>query len=314
MNTDNSTGPLNSPVCQRDYWFWVINGVIDLVIIAGNGLVIYFIATRPSLRETTGNWFVLSLAFVDFLIGVFTVPTLHLCSFWLHCNMKIFIIFYELLMFISVGNLCAMALDRYISICYPLQYTAIMTHSLVIKVISVGWGVPGLMSFTPVFWRFSRNIKLIHLAEQVYRAIAVSLFVILPCICLLLTYVRILCIARRISKQTSSQKMHLELNDISVGDNHKNSKSRRNTRNRIRQDRNASIKIIGAVIILFVFCWVISGVRAICTFYHLCHVTEMTVCVSRTLINMNSAVNPLVYSLFKKDIKAQLKSFCKCKT
>ena len=48
--------------------------------------------------------------------------------------------------------------------------------------------------------------------------------------------------------------------------------------------------------------------------FSLCSVTIEFVQVSRILIFLNSAVNVVVYSLLKKDIRAQFKRFLRCRT
>ena len=48
--------------------------------------------------------------------------------------------------------------------------------------------------------------------------------------------------------------------------------------------------------------------------FSLCSVTIEFVQVSRILIFLNSAVNAVVYSLLKKDIRAEFKRFLRCGT
>ena len=56
---------------MRPLWYQILGWLLTVIIIIGNGLVIYLITTRRKLRTKT-NWFVLSLAVADFGVGQLT--------------------------------------------------------------------------------------------------------------------------------------------------------------------------------------------------------------------------------------------------
>lgn len=85
------------------------------------------------------------------------------------------------------------------------------------------------------------------------------------------------------------------------------------TRRRQRNRERSNLKVFAAVVLLFVFCWVLSAYRGFCEVFSLCSVGNEIVQISRILIFSNSAVNVVVYSLLKRDIRTELKRFLKCR-
>ena len=56
----------------------ILSWLLTVIVIIGNGLVIYLITTRRKLRTKT-NWFVLSLAVADFGVGAIYFPSTFTC-------------------------------------------------------------------------------------------------------------------------------------------------------------------------------------------------------------------------------------------
>lgn len=108
--------------------FWaVIDGVLLVFIVGGNILTILAVRFSRRLRTIISNLFVLSLAISDMVVG-FTLPY-HLAFYmgsnlgndrgW--CLLRFFLII--LACCVSIWNLIAIAVDRYIAIVYPLHYS-----------------------------------------------------------------------------------------------------------------------------------------------------------------------------------------------
>ncbi|XP_078357376.1 beta-2 adrenergic receptor-like [Oculina patagonica] len=125
---------------RESYWYWILISVIAFVTVYGNALVIYLIATRPRLHITP-NWFILSLSIADFSIGLIVAPSYIVYTFWVDINFTILVMFYNLLLYASVGNLCAMSFDRYIAITRPLRYVSLMKNSMVLRLIAFAWEI-----------------------------------------------------------------------------------------------------------------------------------------------------------------------------
>ncbi|XP_007527607.1 olfactory receptor 52B4-like [Erinaceus europaeus] len=125
---------------REDLHMWIsIPFFISYVLaLLGNGLLIFIILTKNTLHEPM-YLFLCMLAGVDIVFATTTEPKA-LAIFW--CNSReislngcIAQIYFLHSFFISEsGILLAMALDRYIAICYPLRYAMILTHSLIGKI------------------------------------------------------------------------------------------------------------------------------------------------------------------------------------
>ncbi len=68
---------------------------------------------------------------------------------------------------------------------------------------------------------------------------------------------------------------------------------------------------IGTVVVMFVVCWSISAFRTIVNQYELMEIPWNVTNASRLLLVANSAVNPIIYALWKKDIKNEIKKLLK---
>lgn len=281
---------------KEAYWYWTLVSIFALVTVCGNALVMYLIATRPRLHITP-NWFILSLSIADFSVGLIVAPSYIVYTFWVDTNFAILAIFYNLLLYASVGNLCVMTFDRYIAITRPLRYVALMQNSMVRKLIALAWGVPIIITLIPLSWMHLAP-KTQERAEQIYKGIVLVLFEIIPCIIMLLTFIHLFAIARKQSRRIITLEVQIasryNLGIIS---------------RRGRQHEKSIVHVFSVVVILFEICWALSAYRAFCKYFKLRPVTLTLVQISRLLFFLNSAVNVFVYAFLKRDIRDEMKKF-----
>ncbi|XP_075330657.1 olfactory receptor 11A1-like [Odontesthes bonariensis] len=227
----NSTQVLNftlSSYLNKDvftYFFFMILTSLYLIIVGSNVLLIVVIGVNRSLHKPM-YMFLCSL-FVNELYGssgLFPfllnqiLSDVHTVSAPL-CFLQIFCIYsYASVEFF---NLAVMSYDRYLAICYPLQYHTLMTSNKVVFLIGIIWFSSIL--FVCVTTSLSASLQLcgniinkvycgnhsiIKLAcydttvNDIYEYVAASFTVCVPVFIILYTYVQILKVCFSGSKQT----------------------------------------------------------------------------------------------------------------
>ncbi|XP_069829508.1 5-hydroxytryptamine receptor 2B isoform X2 [Dendropsophus ebraccatus] len=102
-------------------WLALLTLMVIVPTIGGNILVILAISLEKKLQNAT-NYFLMSLAVADLLVGIFVMPIALLT-----------------IMFTSIIHLCAISLDRYIAIKKPIQASQFNTRAKTLIKIAVVW-------------------------------------------------------------------------------------------------------------------------------------------------------------------------------
>lgn len=299
----NLKASMNSLQERDSYWYWVLVVSFGITTVCGNTVVIYLVLTRRTLH-VSANWFIVSLSLADLLVGLVVLPTYIIHTFWAELNFYALLKFYNLILYVSVGNLCVMTGDRYLAITRPLKYGSLMTRSKVLVMILAAWIIPTGISLVSLLWQTSGTNKERNTVQRVYVGMTVVCFEIIPCFMMLLVYSHLYFITRAHTRRIAAQESVKERYN---GSNFTNTRRQRNR-------ERSNLKVFASVALLFVFCWLLSAYRGFCDVFSLCSVSIEFVQVSRILIFLNSAVNVVVYSLLKKDIRAEFKRFLRCRT
>ncbi|XP_060912272.1 olfactory receptor 10J4 [Labrus mixtus] len=132
-----------------------------IIILAGNCMIIFVALTDPKL--TSPMYFFLSnLSFVDIVYTTTTIPNM-LSGFLTH--MKTISIpgcFLQMYFFIHLAVtgraiLTVMAYDRYVAICNPLRYTAVMTRHVRLLLVAGAWGFGAFCTILPCSMAWHRS-------------------------------------------------------------------------------------------------------------------------------------------------------------
>ncbi|XP_020892763.1 trace amine-associated receptor 13c-like [Exaiptasia diaphana] len=296
MNTTNST--VGDRRREMVLWVWIIRAVIAVLTVLGNGLVMILMLRSRRLRVIQ-NTFIFSLALADFLVGAVITPTDLVCSYWYptSCEWPTLRTTYDILLHLSVTNLCALTFDRYMAVVEPLQYHSVLSrrHIVIILVVSL-FAAAVLPIIGHICLANSYN-----LSAKIFRVVDMTFLQIVPPILLAIAYVRMVYIARQHEKTVKLQQNQLSFN-------YGNSSFVKKRRSRQGESRErASVKMIGAVIIAFLLCYVLAIVRSLVFYILHIDVPKTVTHVSRILLLTNSAVNFLVYAFLKKDFRHELK-------
>ena len=275
-------------------WFWILGGVLSFLAIIGNGFTIFLVCCRRNLRTKT-NAFIVSLAVADFCVGLSVIPSMFFCSYIITntCHRSELWIMNIRLLFSSTSavNLCGLVLDRFIAIVHPLKYITLMTRRRIIQVIFFSWVLPAsynVLTFIPFMFYF-KTIPV----PFIWLTIILEF---IPCVVLILCFVTMIFHVCRHDQSARTLAKQLRFN-------HQMSF-------KILHDRSAVI-MMGLVIGVFLVCY---GMYLRCSFLILfqtsttitsspCHDEDYKI----PLLVLNSAINPLAYAFFKRDIKKEFK-------
>ena len=276
----------------------LIGWLLSIVTAAGNGFVIFVVATNRRLYSAA-NWFVLSLAVADFGVGITVFPSSYFCHYPMACNSKVYIAFFWFFLHSSVTNLCSLTWDRYIAIVHPLRYITSMTKRRPGIVISLAWLIPFAISLSLLVGMYvATSITVL----KILRLTSVSAFDIVFCALLFYAVVRILVVARAQSCQEAEEAAAIEL-QLSSNVSSTTPASVGNLRRRRKYNTS---RFIIALVVFFLGCYVVVSCLVLC-FTFSCQVSDNASKILVLLLVLNSAVNPLVYAFLKSDIKIEIK-------
>ena len=278
-------------------WFFILGWFFTVLAILGNAFVMYLIITRARLHVTT-NWFVLSLALADLCVGLTYFPLLFISSYLQELPIDHTGLWFKLnhtFLYSSSTNLCALTADRFLAITMPLKYTVLMTKKQLLISLASAWITPLILFTIPSIFTYSNNNASFTFISETFR---VSVFQLTPSVLFVFVTWRLCCIAKDISRKESLLLAQIRFN----------LKPQENIQTIKKQgEKKASVKMIVLIILLFVLCHVGGNYRCFCFVFELCVASENLKKVIHVLFIMNSAVNPLVYAVLKKDMKNELK-------
>ena len=260
--------------------FQIFAWILTITALFGNCFLIIITVSRKRLRSSKLNWFIISLAVADFLVGLSFYPPLFFCERWISCHTSIMKSFRWIFIYCSVCNLSAMTVDRYLAITSPIYHRTKVSERVVVVLITLSWLVPVVLRgvvFIPLYYVHKRKTL------QLVLPILLVIFEALPCLLISVAAVRISIIARR-------QKLQ-------HGNESKESKR-----------GSTALKMILFVAFFFIICYSLEVYYSMCkNVLKLCEDTEIFQMIRRLFLIANSAVNPFAYAYLKRDIKEEIK-------
>ncbi|UXI20149.1 Translationally-controlled tumor protein [Sarcoptes scabiei] len=128
--------------------------LINIVVIFGNILVILSVLVSSKLRTVT-NFFIVSLAVADFLVGIAVLPyslTLEILDTWIFGEAWClgWLVIDVWMCTASILNLCAISVDRYLAVTRPVRYRSLMTAKRAKFIIAGVWIISFIICFPPL--------------------------------------------------------------------------------------------------------------------------------------------------------------------
>ncbi|XP_038604509.1 5-hydroxytryptamine receptor 2C [Tachyglossus aculeatus] len=351
LNASEGGGPTRPALADKNWPALLILVVIALTV-GGNILVIMAVSLEKKLQNAT-NYFLMSLAVADMLVGVLVMPVSlvtvfydytwplpqGLCPVWIALDV--------LFSTASIMHLCAISLDRYVAIRNPIEHSRFNSRTkAVIKIaavwtISIGVSVPipaiGLQDRGRVFVNGScvlNDPNFVLVGSFVAFFIPLVIMVFTYCLTVqalqrqatVFLYGEASRAPRRASAGCLRPDPHPEA--VAMIPNHDGASSRgsspghrealfrKGTMQSITNERRAS-KVLGVVFFLFLLMW--------CPFFitNVMSVLCRRACDQRLLEELLnvfvwvgyvcSGVNPLVYTLFNKTYRRAFASYIRCR-
>ncbi|CAL8331419.1 unnamed protein product [Merluccius merluccius] len=198
----------------------VLVGLLILLTVFGNVLVVIAVFTSRALRAPQ-NLFLVSLASADILVATLVMPfslSNELLGYWYFGKVwcEIYLALDVLFCTASIAHLCAISLDRYWSITQAIEYNLKRTPRRIKCIVVVVWVIAAVISFPPLITMEKEGDKelgpVCKINEEKWYIIASCIgSFFLPCVIMVLVYVRIYQIAKRRTRAPPGNKRAREM-------------------------------------------------------------------------------------------------------
>jgi len=266
-------------------------GILAIAIIIGNLLTIV-VFTRKKVLRSRANYFLVSLAIADFLVGLVTIPMYMytLVSYWKYGTKLQADFFYSYMAidmftgFASIFALTIIAIERLYAILWPFKHR-IATKQMYHFLVSIAWILSGLISIFYYLWSY-QVLKFKFFFYMIMFFIFTSLTIIWIAYGLIWIKLKVrICKRRESSSDSSVETLHVS--------------SIRNHGNLRRQDHDVILPTLCIVTVMFLITWVPFYILNIVVFFRGGQkgIPEEAFYFSKLLHYGNSLVNPIVYSI-----------------
>ncbi|XP_034033387.1 adenosine receptor A2b [Thalassophryne amazonica] len=309
----------------------VVEVIIAVLSIAGNVLVCWAVAINSTLKNAT-NYFVVSLAVADILVGCLAIPFAITISIGIQLDFYgcLFLACFVLVLTqSSIFSLLAIAIDRYLAVKIPLRYNELMTGKTAREIIAILWILSFVIGLIPFFgWNLKystiacghqlkncssgienttnaglmeglraggvpRSCKVTCYFESVVDMHYMVYFNFFGCV--LLPLLIMLGIYLKIFTVARKQLRQIELKCVGNGDSQNQGLLQRE----IRVAKSLSI-IVG----LFALCWLpVHILNSLTLFDEKLEKPSLVMYVGIILSHANSAVNPMIYAYRIQDFR-----------
>ena len=276
----------------------VLLSFVCLLIVAVNGLVIFLIYKKKSLRTLT-NMFLTSLALSDLMSGLLGIPLLVICL--VKEAIKVCVSSSIIIRFTAISSVChvlLIACDRFIYIIRSINYHVLVTKRRAIVAIVVIWLLSFLASVIQLSWQNLQEGALTEFHETAqemdikYSVACIALFFSIPLLLMCYLYGHIFYISIKRNKRDRQLNKNLQQPHRSL----------------LQEWRGRSVLLITMVI--FAGCWLPFFLMVLDAHMEPSPFSPLPVFLERLLIFIGfipQLLNPVLCTLAKKDFRHALK-------
>ncbi|XP_061902487.1 alpha-1A adrenergic receptor-like [Entelurus aequoreus] len=312
--------------------------------IVGNLLVILSVVCNRHLRIPT-NYFIINLAIADLLLSTTVLPvsaTLEVLDYWVFGRIfcDIWAAVDVLCCTASIMSLCAISIDRYIGVRYPLQYPVIVTEKRALLAMLAVWILAIVISIGPLLgWKQppSQDDTVCVITEEPFYALFSSLgSFYIPLAVILAMYCRVYVVAKRTTKNLEAGVMkerQQDSNELTLRIHCRNqqiqdlcatskggggaSSAGRSTLTvkllKFSREKKAA-KTLGVVVGMFILCWLPFFLALpISSFNRNLRPPETFFKVIFWLGYFNSCLNPIIYPCYSREFKQAFIRILRCR-
>ncbi|XP_070509392.1 adenosine receptor A2a-like [Chironomus tepperi] len=279
--------------------FIFMESIVAIFAMLGNILVIIVFFRERKLRRKT-NYYIISLATADFLVGFFALP---FAIFWIYTDSSSYhrlmcllpILAVLTLCNISVFSLLLISIDRILSINLPLNGST--SSKNVAKEIGICWILGILIGCLPLFWHKESDDKTCSIFEimaEGYLLLRFLFVILIPAITMIMIYINIYkIIIRQMKKEILLKKPPSQ---CKISD-------KKHREEFLKREVKVTINI-SSIIVIFIVLWIPLHIAYILPiFCKSCYITRNTVALAICIAHSNSAINPILYAYHMRDIR-----------
>ncbi|XP_078401006.1 melatonin receptor type 1B-like [Cetorhinus maximus] len=283
---------------------WEVTALSSVLIfttavdILGNFLVIVSVIRNKKLRNT-GNAFVVSLAFADFVVAVYPYPLVLFAIFhngWFlgdtHCKVSGFLM--GLSVIGSIFNITAIAMNRYCYICHSLAYDKLFSCRNTMIFVLLIWALT-VLAIVPNFFvgslQYDARVYSCTFTQTVSSSYTISVVVVhflVPITVVSFCYLRIWILVIQVRRRVKTD-----------------------VRPRLKQSDFRNFLTMFLVFVLFAFCWAplnfIGLAVAINPKEIAPKIPEWLFVLSYFMAYFNSCLNAIIYGLLNQNFRKEYK-------
>ncbi|XP_077667873.1 trace amine-associated receptor 7a-like [Eretmochelys imbricata] len=307
--------------CYKTSWssgiritLYVVLSFLTVLTLGGNLMVMITITYFKQLHSPT-NILLASLACADFCLGLTVLPfssirSVETCWYFgetfcrFHSSLEVSFCFS------SIFHLCFISVDRYVAVTDPLIYPFKFTVPVSGMCIAVAWIFSLVFSFSVVFTGANEKgiqelvnvLSCVGSCQLLFNktwVVVTSLLYLIPFFTTIALYSKIFAVAKRQARMIEMMS--------------NNTQSSETCSDRVSRRERKAAKTIGIAVIAFVVFWTPYSIIVIIDAFFNFITPPLVFDILLWFTYSNSAVNPLIYSVFYPWFRKAMKVIVSCK-